>query len=312
MGSIGESLNSLAMIFLMIVPGIICAKAKVLTPEQTGGINSLVANVTWPCLVVDAMQIDFSVTMLKQCGYSMIIMIIVFAAALGLAVLLGRCMSMKKQQSYIMTFMLIFANTGFMGIPVINALYGKEAVFYASIVEMVNDIFMFTVGIMLIQIAAGTAKKMELRSLLSPGMFGVIIGFLLFLFDIRLPGFLGRSVNLIGAATTPLSMIVIGLQVGQQSIRQLVGDIRMYVMSFMKLIVIPLIVFVIMIFILHDTSMLAKVLILEFAMPVAACTVIFSAQYKADVAFATRGVLLSTVLSIITIPLFTILLSIAA
>ncbi|MEA4922235.1 MAG: AEC family transporter [Eubacteriaceae bacterium] len=309
MNSTLESLNSLVMIFVMIIPGIILAKKNILSVGQSEGISSLVANVTWPCLVIDAMQISFSKQILKDCGYTFIIMIIVFIAAFLIGILVVKFLKMKKHQGYIFTFMLIFANTGFMGIPVINALYGKEAVFYASIVEMVNDIFLFTVGIMLIQMSAGADRKMNLKSMLSPGMFGVIIGFLLFLFDFQLPGFLGDSVQIIGAATTPLTMIAIGLQIGRIPFRKLVGDINMYVLSAFKLLIIPGIVFVIMIFILKDVSLLSKVIIMEFAMPVAACTTIFSQQYKGDVEFATKGVLLSTVLSIATLPIFTVILS---
>ena len=310
MGSIGESLNSLAMIFLMIVPGIIMAKKKVLSQVQVEGINSLVANLTWPCLVIDAMQMKFSMGILKDCGYSCVIMTIVFLLAWLLSRLLVKIVKMKISESHLFTFMLIFANTGFMGIPVINALYGKQAVFYASIVEMINDIFLFTVGVMLIQLSAGQETKMNLRSILSPGIVGVVIGFSMFLCNITLPGFLGKTIGIIGAATTPLSMIVIGLQIGRQSLKQLLGDGKMYLLSFMKLLLIPGVVFFVMVFVMKDTSLLARVLILEFAMPVAACTVIFAGQYKADIDFTTRGVLLSTVFSIITLPVFTVLLSI--
>ncbi|MGI6736503.1 MAG: AEC family transporter [Anaerovoracaceae bacterium] len=309
MNSTLESLNSLVMIFLMIIPGIILAKTRVIGEEGSLGINSLVANLTWPCLVIDAMQLPFSTQILRDCGYSFIIMAAVFAAAYLIGRLVVRLLRMDRSQGPIFTFMLIFANTGFMGIPVIKALYGNRAVFYASIVEMVNDIFLFTVGIMLIQMSAGAERKMNLKALLSPGMFGVIIGFLLFLCNVQLPGFLGKSVAMIGDATTPLTMILIGLQIGRMPLRDLIGDLRMYLLSACKLLLIPLIVFVVMVFLLHDTSLLAKVLIMEFAMPVASCTVIFSQQYHADAGFATKGVLLSTVLSIATLPVFTILLA---
>jgi len=304
-----ESLNSLIMIFIMIIPGIILAKKNILSIEQSEGISSIVANLTWPCLVVDAMQISFSKQILKDCGYAFVIMVVVFIAAFLLGLVLVKFLKMKKHQQYIFTFMLIFANTGFMGIPVINALYGKEAVFYASIVEMVNDIFLFTVGIMLLQMSVGANKKMNLKSLLSPGIIGVVIGFMLFLFNFKLPGFLGNSVSIIGAATTPLTMIAIGLQIGRISIKELLGDINMYILSFVKLLIIPAIVFVIMIPLLGNVSVLSKVIIMEFAMPVAACTTIFSQQYKGDVKFATKGVLLSTIFSIVTLPIFTIILS---
>jgi predicted permease len=205
--------------------------------------------------------------------------------------------------------MVIFGNTGFIGIPVINALYGKNAVFYASIVEMVNNIFLFTIGIILIQLSAGVKAKINLKGMLTPGMFGIIIGFALFLLNLELPGFIGDSISIIGAATTPLSMIVIGVQLGHISIKELLGDKNLYLLSFMKLLIIPAAVFLLLRFGLKDVSLLAKVIIIEFAMPVAACTTIFSQQYNGDVAFSTKGVMLTTIFSIITIPIFAVLLT---
>jgi len=235
-------------------------------------------------------------------------MIGVFLIALIIAMLLVRVLKMEKHVSYIFTFMVIFANTGFMGIPVINALYGKHAVFYASIVEMVQDIFLFTVGIMLIQMSTGAQKKMDLKAMISPGIFGVAIGFCLFLFNLTLPGFLGKSISIIGQATTPLTMVAIGLQIGHIPFKSLIDNVSMYVLALVKLIIIPAIVFVFMVFVMKDTSMMSKVIIMEFAMPVAACATIFTQQYNGNVAFATKGVLLTTVISIVTLPIFTILL----
>jgi hypothetical protein len=193
--------------------------------------------------------------------------------------------------------------------PKYNALYGKNAVFYASIVEMVNNIFLFTIGIILIQLSAGVKAKINLKGMLTPGMFGIIIGFALFLLNLELPGFIGDSISIIGAATTPLSMIVIGVQLGHISIKELLGDKNLYLLSFMKLLIIPAAVFLLLRFGLKDVSLLAKVIIIEFAMPVAACTTIFSQQYNGDVAFSTKGVMLTTIFSIITIPIFAVLLT---
>lgn len=304
-----ESLNSLAMIFIMIVPGFIFAKKNMLSEEQSLGITSVVVNLTWPCLVIDAMQIPFSKEILGNCGYAFVVMTVIFILALVISIGLVRVLKMERARRYLFTFMIIFGNTGFIGIPIINALYGKDALFYASIVEMVNDVFLFTVGIMLIQMSAGQQKKMEISGLLTPGMAGVVIGFLLFLFDFQLPGFIGDSIGIIGGATTPLSMLAIGFQIGKMNFKEIFGDVSIYVFSFAKLIVIPAIVFVIMVVLLKDVSLLAKVIILEFAMPTAACTTIFSQQYGSDVGFATKGVLVSTLFSIATLPIFTILLS---
>lgn len=303
-----EILKSLVMIFVMIIPGIILKKKKVIDENQTRGISAVLVNVTWPCMVIDAMQIPYSEEIFNGSKYIFLLLVIIFLVIFAVAAAAVKALKLRRDQAGILAFMLIFGNTGFIGLPVMNALYGKEAVFYASMVEMANDILMFTIGIMLIQISAGAKTKFSPREFLSPGIFGVLIGFALFLLGITLPEFLGKSVAAIGAATTPLSMIVIGSQLGGIKLRALAADISIYAASFIKLLAVPVIAFLIVRYAFGDVSLLAKVVIMSFAMPAAACTVIFSQQYNSDADFAAKGVLMSTLFCLATIPVFAILL----
>ena len=277
-------LSSLAMIFIMIIPGIFFRKRNILTVEQNGAVNSIVVNLTWPCLVIDAMQIEFSVQTLKDTGY------ILIACRGGGAVL------------------LLFGNTGFIGIPVIKALYGTEALFFAAIVEFINDILLFTVGVLLIQMSADADPRINLKELVSPGLVGVIIGLVLFLMDFRLPSVLGGSIEMIGNATTPLTMFSIGFQLGGIRLKEILNDWQVYAVLFVKLLIVPCIALMMIRLWAGEFTLLEKVLVLSFAMPVASVSAIFSQQYKGEAAFATKSVLLSTVLSLATIPVFAILL----
>lgn len=308
MGTI-ESLTSLIMIFIMIIPGLIMSRKGVITVHQTQGINSVVANVTWPCLVINGMQIPFSEEILWDSGFIFLAIIAVFLVAFLLGKVITKWLALNKAREYLFVFMLLFANTGFMGIPVTKAILGKEALFYASILEMVQDIFLFTLGIMLLQISAGRKVRADIKQFLSPGLIGVLIGFLLFIFGIRLPGFLGKSIEIIGNATTPLSMIVIGLQLGRMKWKELVGEGSIYILSALKLLIVPALTALVMFYWVGETSLMAKVIVLEMAMPVAACSTIFSMLYKGDVEFATKGVLLTTLFSILTLPIFTVWIS---
>jgi len=304
-----QILNSLVMIFIMIIPGIILKKKNIIDDGQTRGISAVLVNVTWPCMVIDAMQMPYSDEVFSGSKYIFMLLVIIFLLIFAVAAATVKGLRLKRAQAGILAFMLIFGNTGFIGLPVMNALYGKEAVFYASMVEMANDILMFTVGIMLIQISAGAETKFRLKEFLSPGIFGVIIGFALFLMGITLPEFLGKSVSVIGAATTPLSMIVIGSQLGGIRLKELAGDKSIYAASFIKLLIVPAIALLIVRFAFGDVSLLAKVVIMSFAMPGAACTVIFSQQYNSDADFAAKGVLMSTLFCLATIPVFAVLLN---
>ena len=305
---ISEILTSLVMIFLLIIPGIIFRKKYIISAAQSDGISSLAVNITWPCLVVDAMQMDFSAAVLKDSGYMMAAAMVVFAMTAVVTLVLSKLLRLDNSKRYITAFMLLFGNTGFIGIPVIRALYGTEAVFFAAILEMVNDVVIFTIGMMLIQMSAGAKLRFEPKLFLNPGLIGVIVGLLLFLLDIRLPEVIGGAVEMVGDATTPLTMFLIGYQLGGLKAKEILKDASIYVISFTKLLIVPVLALIVLRVAVGDFSLLEKVLIMSFAMPAGSVSVIFSQQYRGETAFATKTVLLSTLFSIVTIPVFAVMM----
>ena len=305
---ISEILTSLVMIFLLIIPGIIFRKKDIISAAQSDGISSLAVNITWPCLVVDAMQMDFSAAVLKDSGYMMAAAMVVFAMMAVVTLVLSKLLRLDNSKRYITAFMLLFGNTGFIGIPVIRALYGTEAVFFAAILEMVNDVVIFTIGMMLIQMSAGAKLRFEPKLFLNPGLIGVIVGLLLFLLDIRLPEVIGGAVEMVGDATTPLTMFLIGYQLGGLKAKEILKDASIYVISFTKLLIVPVLALIVLRVAVGDFSLLEKVLIMSFAMPAGSVSVIFSQQYRGETAFATKTVLLSTLFSIVTIPVFAVMM----
>lgn len=303
-----EILSALIMIFLLIIPGFVFGKKRIIDEHQSQGISSLAVNLTWPCLVIDAMQLKFSMQTLRDSAYMMGIALLVFGAVLLVSFPLAKLLRLSKTKQYVMIFMLLFGNTGFIGIPVIKALYGSEAVFYAAILEMINDFLMFTIGILLMQMSAGSKLKIRPKDFLSPGLIGVLIGLVLFLADFQLPSVLGGAVEMIGNATTPLTMFLIGYQLSGLHIREVLGEWQVYLISFLKLLLVPVITLIFMKIFSGELTMLEKVLTISFAMPAASATVIFSQQYKGEVEFSTKTVLLSTLISLVTIPIFAIIL----
>lgn len=308
-------LSSLLMIFLMVIPGVIFRKRRMITEEQGDAVNSIIVNLTWPCLVIDAMQMEFSAKILRESSYIFLICVIVFGCLFLLSFLLARWLKFSERRQYLMTFMLLFGNTGFIGIPVIRVLYGETAVFFMAVIEMINDILIFTVGIFLIQLSAGANVKAEWRKMCSPGMLGVLIGLVLFLCRIILPETLGRAVEMMGNATTPLTMFMIGFQLGGLRVSEIMAEWQTCIVSLFKLILVPALCLAVVmgIDILLPSgegcfSLMEKVVVLSFAMPVGSVAAIFSRQYRTDSTFAVRTVLLSTLFCFITLPVFAILL----
>jgi predicted permease len=254
------------------------------------------------------MQIPFDSQVMADSARISIVTLVIFAALAILSFPLAKSLRVSKTKQYLIMFMLLFGNTGFIGLPVIKALYGTDALFYAAIVEVINDILLFTVGIMLIQLSAGAKLRMDPKQIISPGLVGVFIGLILFLLNIQLPEVIASPIAMVGNATTPQTMFVIGGQLASLKLKEIAGDWKVYGVIFIRLLVIPLIALAIVRLCMGEFTLLEKVIVISFAMPAAAASAIFSQQYKGEEAFATKSVLMTTVCSILTIPVFAIIM----
>lgn len=298
---------SLVKLFLMIIPGFILSKANVIDEHQSKGISSVIVNLTWPCLIVISLQRDFSKELCVNMGILAAAMVCAIGIAFVLARVLAKSFRMESAKMYLLIFMLMFGNTGFMGIPVCSVLYGSEGTFYAALIDCVQDVFIFTAGLILIEKSTGKHIGLSIKHFMTPGFASIVIGLGLFIAGVSLPQVIYVPLETIGSATSPLAMLVVGYQLGKVSFREMIGDMSLYAMSFARLIVMPVIFLAVVWIIFPEMSTLTKVLVVEMATPVAACTTIYSQQYDGDVGFATKGVMLSTVLSIVTLSVFAVI-----
>ena len=307
-----DIITALTKIFIIMLPGYILKKLGILTNEYTEGMSSLITNITFPCLIIISMQMEFSMEILNNCKYAIIIFACIIAVTMIVAKLVNKIVKLPKTQSGIFTFMLIFGNTGFIGLPVLNGLFGKEAVLYGALCDALYNVFMFTMGLSLIRPSEETDRKaivkQTLKESLNPCFFGLVIGLVLFITKTTIPEIISGPMESIGNITSPLAMIVVGSHLANIKFRDLFASKHSYIVCLLKLIIVPIIGIIFVKLIIGTGSLLASVLVVESAMPVAMCSVIFSEQYKADVSFAVKGTMLTTLMCIITIPVFTILL----
>ncbi len=306
-----DIIAALAKTFIIILPGYIVTRLGILTPEHSAGMSSLITCVTYPCLVITAMQMEFSLQVLNNCKYVVLIFLGAVIIALILSKIITKLVKLPPERAGIFAFMLVFGNTGFIGLPVLHGLLGSEAVFYGALCDSSYDIFMFTIGITLIRnSASGDDMKLKdtLKGLINPCFIGVLIGLTLYICGITLPEIVAVPVERIGNVTSPLAMIVVGSHLARVRIRDLFTCGHAYLVCLMKLIVFPLIALLMVKLIIGTGSTMASVIVLQAAMPCAMLSVILSDRYHGDVKFASTGVMLTTLLCIVTIPLHAILL----
>ncbi len=301
---------SLIKLFLMIIPGFILSKAHVIDEPQSKGISSIIINLTWPCLILMSLQREFSKELCINMGILAIVMVADILVAFLFAKAISRGLKLERSLTYLMTFMLMFGNTGFMGIPVCNALYGGEGTFYAALIDCVQDVFIFTAGLIMIEKSTGKHIGLSIRHFLTPGFASIVIGLGLFIGRVTLPGIIAGPMETIGAATSPLAMLVVGYQLGQVSFREMFSDVRIYILSAAKLVVLPLLFMFLLMLVFPEMNILTKALIVEMATPIAAVSTIYTQQYDGNVEFATKSVMLSTLLSLVTLSVFAVIVEV--
>lgn len=305
-----EVILALAKVFIMILPGYILTKLNILQEPHTSGMSTIITYVTYPCLVISAMQMEFSWEILNNCKYVVLIFIGVVLAAMVISKILTSLIRMPASQSGIMAFMMVFGNTGFLGLPVLDALFGKEAVFYGALADSSFDLLMFTIGITLIRQSAKGEERMgvaeTLKGLINPCFVGVLIGLAMYACRIMLPDIIGGPVESIGAVTSPLAMMVVGSHLARIKLADMFTSWQPYLVCLLKLLVAPAIALVLVKLIIGGDTLFGTVIVMEAAMPCAMLSVILSDRYGADVKLATKGVMLTTIMCLVTIPIVAI------
>ena len=228
-----------------------------------------------------------------------------YIAAFLISILVCRFLPSTQEEKGVFQFMLVFPNTMFMGIPVALAVLGPGSLFYVILFNVPFYFLVFTLGVWLL--ARGLPGKLDPKVLLSPGLVASFVGLGLFLAGYLLPAPVETGLELIGSATTPLAMLVVGALLATLPLQRLAGDWRVYLVTALRLVVFPVMAFLVLSLFITD-KLLLGVAVLLIAMPVAANSVLLSEEYGVDSTLASQGVFISTLLCLATIPILEFLL----
>ena len=223
---------------------------------------------------------------------SMIILIIILPI---FAYLCLKISSLKDKSLYL--FMIIYPNVGFIGFPLLQSLFGKQSLLLTALINMPFNLSLFTLGMMIMS----NNKSFQIKKLITPGIIASLIAVLLYIFSISLPETLLQPIQLIGNMTTPLAMIIIGATLSKYPIKKILLDRKIYLFTIFFDLIIPMIFSPLVHFLIKDTMIQAMTMII-LGMPVANGAVLFAKRYQQNEFLAAKTVFLSTLLSIITIP----------
>ena len=202
-------------------------------------------------------------------------------------------------------FTLMFANVGFIGYPIVSSIFGPKAIFYAALLNTPNTFFIFTAGVMLVK-GEYSLKSLNPKLLFSPAMIAAFIAAILVACSVHTPDIIARPITIVGNITVPAALMIIGSSMARLPLREIVGSPKVYVTSFLRLIVVPLSVYYLF-KVCGVSNIVNNINTVVIAMPVASFGTMFCMKYGRNPSLITEITFITTIGSILTIPLITML-----
>lgn len=308
-----NGINSVLTIFSMIGLGFFFSKKGWFSEETQKLFSKIVVNISLPALTIYNMKIRFTREHLTLSFKGILISFASILLLYTLSLLIAKILRLNKKQASVFSVLFTFANTVFIGFPINISLFGEESIAYALLYYLANTSLFWTIGVYkLSSYHSESGKKFQfkyLKRIISPAFLSLIVGYIIVLLNIPIPKFLMDSFHYIGSMTVPLSMLFIGISFSVIPIRSIKANTSLWGIIMGRFLLSPVIIFILMSPFAFP-ALMQNVLILEAGMPVQAQAAIVAKYYDADADFASIAVGFSTFLSIIVIPVYSILFSI--
>ncbi len=303
-------LNQTMILFILIFIGFIIKKRNIISKQMIKDLSGLILNVTLPLMMITAMNYTFSLEMLNNSMLTLAYGAVSYVIVIMIALVFNRVLKTDILQKGVYSFLIVFPNTGFMGFPILKAMFGDIGVFYGAIYNLLFNFLTWTLGVkyMTGHNKAESKSSLGLKSLINPGFISVFIGLLVFVSPVKLPNIIYSPLKLLGDTTTPLAMLVAGAMLADIRISEILGNKKLYILTVIRLLIAPLSM-LFLFSIINVPSIVKGVLVTLSGMPSAVNTAIFATRYNADAKLASQGVFITTLLNILTAPLIIYLLT---
>lgn len=298
-------------LFAIVVVGYIAGKLGYMGGTFDKKLSKVVIDITCPALILSSAmtgELPDRRYILPLLGIS----VLTYVLLTGVALLLPRLLTKKKDDEGVIGFAMMFGNVGFMGYPIVASIFGHEAVFYAAVLNVVNTFTVFTVGTMLIvgknqestvEEKEMSQKKMLRKVLYSTPMLSAYLTMLIVALEIKdIPEFISQPLTMIGNITVPAALLIIGSSMSQLPLRALLGNGTIYTTTLMRLAVLPVGIHYLMT-LLGFSSFVVGINTVVIAMPVATYGTILCLRHGKDTTLITEVTFITTLLALISIPL---------
>ena len=296
------SLKQVIIVFLLMLVGFGCKKADFIHDVTVKDLTNLLLYIVSPCLIINSFLVTFSKKNFKIFLLALLASVVVFIIGIIIAKLFfGK--EQQRQTRAVLKYSTVYSNAGFMGIPLVQAFLGSKGVFFSVPFLVVYNLFMWSHGIRLFTSKDSQKFSEQVRSLIfNPNIIAAILGIIIYLIQFKLPNILHTPLIYLVNVNTPLSMLVIGSNLSKISLREVFNDKTCWKGTMLRNLFVPLISMIVLKgFMLNKIAYVA--LVIMISCPVAGVVVLFSILNNFDVKLPTKLLCLSTIVSVITIPL---------
>lgn len=291
----------IAILALTILVGFIAAKTGYIDIKIKNAISKIIIKIVLPCLILSSVSSkELEKELMGDIFVVFLMSVFCLLVLLGMGVITAKALKIPKGTEAVHKLLSCLGNVSFVGYPVISAMYGETGFFYAIIYWLINDLFLWTFGVITLKNEKPKSVKEVIKNLINPNTIAFTVAIIMLIFGIKMPKLLGDTVSSIGGLTVSLSMIFIGMALAEVDANVL-KKWWIFVIAPLKMIIFP-ILFIYLFKLLGIKEILLGAVVLEAAMPAQTVLSILANESDADAEYAACGMFVTTILSLVTLP----------
>ncbi len=295
-------INVMLQLFIIILTGYFLFKKKIMTIEFNAKLTKVLLNVTLPAMILSSVFNQTGNFKTSEVLFVFLIAIVMYLSLPFISFILVKILKLPKADQGLYMFMNIYSNVGFMGFPVVNALYGEAGIFFAAIFNLLFNLSIFSVGIQVMNYGRNDSNKFSFKKLITPGVIASLLAIIIYFSHMTVPSFISGACSMLGNVTSPVAMLLIGANLAKMDIKSIFNDFRVYIFAICKQLILPLLLWPILKYFIKTPFTLGITLIL-LIMPTANNSLLFATEYGGNEELASKTVFITTLISILTIPL---------
>lgn len=290
----GHLYYQMGILFSLSALGFAANKLKIMDEASNNHFSKLIVNITIPALIISSSLNSM------EAGIVQVLNVLGVAALMFIVTsILSRYLVKWLRMERTVELMLNYSNLGFMGMPIVTGIYGETGVFYVSLFMMIFNVSLFTHGIRIFN--SNKNSHLSLKQSLNAGSISAFIAIILFFLKIPIPGMISDLLQMVGSITTPLAMIIIGSTLAQIRLKEFYDIRKLSIYVLLKMVLYPVLVYAILTMIIRD-PMIVNIATILWALPSAGNVSMVCTEYEGNTELVTKGIFLTTIASIITLP----------